>query len=834
MLNAPLQDVRFAVRSLLRARGLAVAAILTLALGIGATTTMVSVVDAMVWRPPPFAEPDRLAIVSITRATPLNGLQRLRWSRPGIAALESAVSSFEAIASFTSASVSLAFEPPTSAYSSPIAREPEQIDGEIVSSEYFRALRVVPIAGRLLQPADNDESGRAGAQPVVLVSAQIWRRRFGADSSLVGHDVRINDVPLTVVGILPDGFSGLSGRADVWIPRSLAPRLTYSDYLTTPQHFINVVARLKDGVSLERANAEVAAIGPRFADAGSPEGTRWSAAARPLAEARVDLGARRSALALLAAAVCVLLIACVNVASLLLGRARTRAREIAIRLAIGSSRWRLVRHLLTEGAVLATVSGACGAVMAAWGTRALSNVAPPVVASARNDYAAISTFASPGLDFRVLGCAVVVTLAATLLFGLVPALDASNPDLVSALKQDERSGSRRTLGGLVVSEMALAVMLLAGAGLLIVGFTRIQNLRVGFDTSHVLTFWIRPPNSRYAPEDGPAVLERLLARIQQAPGVETAAVNRCTPFMGCARTTVFFPDRPADPLTAPVVGRHYVSADYFRTLRIPVRAGRALTSADRAGRRPVAVINETAARRFWPGESPIGRRVWFGSGTGFTSPDRAVEIVGVVGDVKYEAADQPTGPDFYTSYLQFAYPDTLVIVKTLGATDAAIASMRSAVAWVDASLPIFDVRSLDDRIDAAVARPRFNAALAAAFAATALLLTAVGVYGVFSYSVSTRLREIGIRLALGADGAQIRTLVLGEGLRLAVLGSSLGVVAAAAGARLIEGLMIGTGAADPFILVTAPLVMLGVAAAAVGIPARRASAVDPLMALRSE
>jgi len=826
------RDVGYALRSLARMRGLAIAAVLTLALGIGATTTMVSLVDAMLWRPPPFADPDRLTIVSVTRTTSREGLQRLRWSRPAIAELESAVSSFDPIASFTSASISLSN--PQSSISNPQWREPEQLDGEIVSSAYFHALRLTPLAGRLLQPGDDDERATAGADPVVLVGARIWRRRFGADPSLIGRPVRINDVPLTVAGILPDGFSGLSGRADVWIPRSLAPRLTYSDYLTTPQHFINVVARLKDGVRLERANAELAAIGGRFADPESPAGTRWSALARPLAEARVDLGARRSALALLGAAVCVLLIACVNVASLLLGRGRTRGREMAIRLAIGSSRWRIVRQLLTEGLVLAATAGACGALASAWGTRLLSRVTPPVVASARNDYAAISMFAAPGLDARVLAYTVAITLAATLLCALAPALDLSKADLAPALKQDDRSGRRRTLGGLVVGEVALAVLLLAGAGLLVDSFAHVQNLRVGFETSRVLTFWIRPPSSRYAPKDGPAIIERLLARIERSPGVESAAVNRCTPFTGCARTIVFFPGRPADPLTAPVVGRHYVSADYFRTLGIPLRAGRLLTPADRADRPPVAVINEGAARRFWPGQDPIGGRVWFGSGTGFTSPDHPVEVVGVVGDVKYEAVDQPTGPDFYTSYLQFAYPDTMAIVKTRGSAEAVIASLRTAVASVDAALPIDDVQTLDDRIDAAVARPRFNAALAAAFAAVALLLAAIGIHGILAYSVSARMRELGIRLALGADGGRLSRMVLAEGLRLAALGSIMGLALALAGAKLLQGLLVGIGASDPLMLAAGVLLMLVVATVAAAVPARRASAVDPLMVLRNE
>ena len=328
-------------------------------------------------------------------------------------------------------------------------------------------------------------------------------------------------------------------------------------------------------------------------------------------------------------------------------------------------------------------------------------------------------------------------------------------------------------------------------------------------------------------------LERMLASIERAPGVESAAVNRATPFMGGSRSIVFFPDQPAEPATAPAVGRHYVSADYFRTLGIPLRAGRGLTPADRAGRPPVAVVNETGARRFWPGENPIGKRVWFGTTTGpFSDRAHAVEIVGVVGDVKYDGIGQPMGADFYTSYLQFAYPDTMVIVKTRGPAEAVVPALRSAVASVDSAVPIYDVMTLDDRIGAALARPRFNATIVAAFAGAALLLAALGVYGVLSYSVSARMREIGVRLALGADAARVVRLVLGEGLRLAAIGAALGVAAALAATRLMQGLLAGVAPADPRVLAGGALAMLAAACLAAWLPARRASTVDPISVLR--
>ena len=805
-------------------RGVAAVAILMLALGISATTTMFSVVYAALLRPLPFSEPDRLVIVYNMRVTARDGTQRLRWSWPHIVELQRTVTTIESVASLTGPSIGISGD-----------GDAEQIDGEVVSSRYFEALRVAPTAGRTFS---HEEDTLAGAQAVAIVSDRLWRRRYNADPALVGNTIRVNDVPLTVVGIMPRGFAGLSGKADLWMPPPMAARLSYNDYLTTPQHFISVVGRLKPGVSLEQANAELGAIGSQFADADSPATTGWSAAAIPVGRARVDPAVRTSALVLLAAAACVLIIACVNVASLLLARARTRRREIAIRLAVGSSRASIVRQLLAESLLLAGVAGTCGIAVAVWGAALFTRAAPAVIASGRNDYGAIATFSNPALDPRVLLFALAATVGTVLFFGLVPALAASKADVVTALKDDERVGGRsRGLAGLVVSEVALAVLLLTGSGLLLESFWRMQGLRAGFTSDGVLTFWVRPSGSRYRPADGPAFLERLLTRVEAVPGVDAAAVSRCTPFTGCARSVVFFPDRPVDRSNAPGIGRHYVSADYFRTLGIPLIAGRALTIADRSGARPVAVVNETGARRFWPGENPIGKRAWFGTTTGpFSDPAHAVEIVGVAGDVKYEGVDQSETPDradFYTSYLQFANPDTMVIVKTHAATSV-LSELRSAVAAVDPALPVYDVMTLEERVASAVARPRFDAALLTAFAGAALLLAAIGVYGVLSYSVSSRMREIGVRLALGADANRVVGLVLGEGLRLAAVGASIGLVAALAIARLLRGMLAAVAAPDPLMFLAASALMLVVAGAAALVPARRASAVDPIVVLRME
>jgi predicted permease len=815
-------DVRYAARALLARPGFSGVAVLTLALGIGATTTMFAVVYAALWRPVPFADPDSLVILYTTRTTPREGVVRLRWSRPVIEELKG-TASFEAVASFTRSTVAIAGGD----------NLPEQIDAEVVSPPYFRILRVAPGLGRTFR---DDEDSAPGAHAVALVSDRLWRRRFDADPSLLGRTIRVNDLPLTIVGVMPPGFFGLSAKADLWIPPAMAPLVTYADYLTTPQHFISVVARLRTGVSAARATAELDAKRARFADPIAPPGAQWNAVAVPARDARVDPTVRRSALMLLGAAACVLLIACVNVAALMLARGRARRREIAIRLAIGSSRRQVIRQLLAEAALLATVAGAVGVFLAAWSVDVLAQTLPATVAAFVNDYGAVGSFAAPRLDGRALAFAVTITAATTIAFALAPALEASRDDLGAVLKQDDRAGIRgKALPALVVSEIALAVLLLGAAALLIDSFARIAGRRDGFDADRVITFWIRPPTSRYAPADGPAIVERMLTRIEQTPGVAAAAVNRATPFMGGARSVVHFANRPTDPDGAPPVGRHYVSANYFRTLGVPIVSGRALTSADRAGRPGVAVVNESGARRFWPGDSPIGKRVWFGTTTGpFSDQAQAVEIVGVAGDVKYDGMDDAIGADFYTSYLQFAYPDTMVMVKARANAAALVPALRAAVASVDAAVPIYDVMTLDDRVGTALARPRFNAAIAGAFAAAALLLAALGVYGVLSYSVSLRMREIGVRVALGADARRVVQLVVGGGMRLAIGGAVIGVAAAVAVARLMRGLLGGVAPTDPLIVSAGAFVMLLVAALAAWIPARRASAVDPVTVLRAE
>jgi predicted permease len=445
-----MNDLRYSIRRLRGMRVVAAVVIASLSLGIAATTTMFSAAYAALFRPLPFANPDRLVLLFTTHTTPREGLALTRWSRPLIDTLTASVTSYESIASYTPSLVSL----------SGGAGEPEQIDAEIVSPAYFATLRVAPAFGRTFNP---DEDGAPGAAPVAVLSDRLWRLRYGSDQAMLGKTVRVNDVPLTVVGIMLRGFSGLSDKSTIWIPRTMAPRLTYAEYLTTPQLFIAVIARLKDGTSLEQANAELAGASRAFPIRQDAEGGKWGAVAQTIGQARVEPTLRRSVLLLFAAAVCVLLITCANIAGLLLARGRTRRRELAIRMAIGSGRGRIVRQLLTESLLLAAPAGALGVLLARWGVDLFSTYAPAVLWTGRT---AISAFSTPTLDARALVFTLTVTLVTSLLCGLAPALDTSRTRLTDALKEDDRGGGvpRRLFKSLVITEIALAVLLLAAAG----------------------------------------------------------------------------------------------------------------------------------------------------------------------------------------------------------------------------------------------------------------------------------------------------------------------------------------------------------------------------------
>lgn len=815
-------ELRQAVRALCRIPGTAALSIATLGFGIAAATGTFSAVYAAWLRPLPFDHPDGLVYLHTTRQTQAGGTTMFRWSVAAARAVRDSARSFEHLGTYSRTTVGIA-----------IAGDPaEQVDGEVVSAGYFEALRLMPAAGRLFTP-DEEPPGHA----VAILSDSLWKRRYGSDPAAVSRTLLVNGVPLTIVGVMPPGFEGISGRAALWFPVGMAPALTYREYLTTPQLFINLIGRLRKGVRLEQANAELAAIGsglPIIVPPGAPP-ARWSATAVPLGDARVDPRERRSLTLLLSGAGGLLLVTCVNVALLLLTRARSRRGEMAVRLALGASRGRLVRQLLAESAVIAGAGGALGVVLASWGLAWLRTAAPSAIPSAQNNYGQISSFSTPAIDAASLLFAAAIAAAATIAAGLAPAWTSTNTDPAAALAASSRAlagrGRERVFSALVASQIAIAVLLMTGALLLASTVMHLQDARSGFDGSAV-AFWINAPASRYVDIEGPAVVQRVLERIQRVPGVLEAAVNRCTPYgASCARTIAFFPEHPTAPSDAPVVGRHYVSPGYFHVVGVALRKGRLLTDDDRAGRPFVTVINETAARRFWPGEDPIGRRVWFGSGTGFTSPSTPLEVVGVVADVKYWPLNEPVGPDFYTSYLQFTYPSSLYVVK---ASDAAtvVPAIRRAVAEIDPAMPIYDVQRIDERAANAVAPARFTATVTTLFAASAAALAALGIFGVMAYSVASRRQELGLRMALGATAADLRVDVLRHALALAIAGSTAGLIAGFWLLRSLRVALYGISSTDPRVLAAAVASMCAVALLAAMLPAWRASATDPMIALR--
>jgi putative ABC transport system permease protein len=818
-------DLRFAVRTFRKRPGFTAVCVLTLALGIGTTTSMFSIVHASLIRALPFPDPDRLVMLYLTRSSADEPPRRSRWSYPEFELLRQSASGFANVAAYSVSEFNLAGD-----------AEPEHMEGEVVSAVFFDVLGVSAAVGRTFAA---DEDVTPGSHPVAVLGHALWRRRFGGDSTVVGRTVRINRVPMTVVGVMPQGFRGLSGRADLWIPQAMGPLSSYPGQLTDHQHFHNVVARLAPDVALRDVVAHLQVVGNGIAAVTDHEGdAAWSATALPLHEVRVDPTRRRPQLLLFGAAGFVLLIACANLVNLLLARSASRERETTIRLSLGSTRGRLVRQLLTESVVLSVAGGILGVAFAVSVTDTLAAFLPERLPSGSNNFAQVSEFAAVGVDMTVLLFAVSISLGAGLLFGMAPALRATRTDLAGSLKERVESAAMgyhksATSGLLIVSEFALAAILSVGAALLLTTYARLQSRDTGFNADNVLTFWIQPPLSENSGDEASRFLERVLAQVSQVPGVQSATVSLCTPLMGCARHTLQIADRARTDDTAPVVGRHYVGPQHFETLRIPIIRGRAFTPQDRQGQPRVAIISATAARRFWPNQDPIGQRVWFGLDRP-DDPNSSWQIVGIVGDVQYRAIEASYEPDFYTPYLQFTRPYAYVMLRSPEAPEVLVPVLRNAVAAVDSELPIHDVQTLQDRVGTALAKSRFNALLLGGFAALALALAAIGIYGVMAHFVAQRTSEMGIRIALGAQKPQVYGLVLRRGGTLVAIGIAVGAFFAVILVRLLSSLVYEVSVTDPRIFFAVTAVLTVVALLACYLPARRATRVDPVQVLRVE
>jgi putative ABC transport system permease protein len=742
--------------------------------------------------------------------------------------LRERATSFERVACFSTSVLAL---------TSPDA-EPEPVNAEVVSSSYWPVVGLRPVLGRAFAPEIDEGSG---AHAEVIVGHDLWRRRFGGDPSLVGKTVGINGVTLTVIGIAPAGFAGLSGHAQAWIPATMAPLVSYADYLVTNQNFISVVGRLRDGVTTGRAIAELGVIGEeiqrRVPTLTSVAGTRYSATAMSLAEARIDPATRRPMWLLLTAAGCLLLLACANVAGLLLGRAVSRRREIAIRVATGASRSRIVRQLLVEAGLLAAGGGVLGLLIAIPAANQI--MMPPAASRGRNFYGALGEFASPRVDLRVLAFCVVLCALTTMAFGLFPALRATRVDLTHDLKDGSAgraSSGRFTARQLIVgTETALAVVLLFCGGLLMASWRRMTATDVGFDRSNVLTFLVRPSEATYPAPKAPALIARVLAEIEWVPGVDAATVDGCFPVAtGCANSTLFVMGRPAPkPEDAPPVLRHYVAPSHFKALRVPVLRGREFNAGDRAGANRVTIINQAAAKRFWPNEDPIGKRVWFGGGSNFDRPDSSAEIVGIVGDVAYQQLDErPFQADFYTPYAQFTYATRMVMVRTRGDPNALVPDVRRAVRNADPNLALFEVKTLEDRMRDSWSRLTYQMRLLGAFAIAAVLLAGTGIFAVIAHVIGDRRREIGVRVALGATPSQVLATVGDRGARPAVSGMLVGLAASMLIGRLLAATLFGVRALDPVVIVLVIVTTLVVIAMAAYLAARRALVIEPAEALR--
>ena len=826
-----LHDLRYAVRTLRRMPALTSAALFSLTLGIGSSAAIFSLVDAAMIRRPPFADADRLAVLNIEQRTPREGELRHRWSWPRFQLLKRYVRSFEGVATSSNNVVTVTG-----------SSHPEPLAIEIVSPDYLSVMRAPLVTGRGFV---NDDGIAAATSHSVIISQDVWQRRFGAVEDIVGSTLELNGVALTVVGVAARGFNGLSGLAQAWIPAAVAPLVTYRDYLTTNQNFITVVGRLRRDVTIDSARGELAVVGRRI-HAEQPSETdtpqdEFSATAMRLNDARIDVVTRRALMLLGGAAAMLLLIACANVAGLLVGRAAARRREIAIRLAIGSGRARLVRQMLIEGGVLAGAAGVLTLAVTAWVMPFLR--IPTTLARGRNFYGAIGEFATPSVDWRLFAFTFAVSACTVLLFALLPALRSTRTTLAADLKAGgaPRSGGTAGLGlreAVVGLQVCLAVVLLAGCGLLLSSYARLRQAPLGFDPDGLVTFMIRPSEVKYDTTAAPALLDRVLEEIERVPGVEAATVDGCAPLSTqCANASLRIVGRPlADPADAPAVLRHYVSPNHFKALRVPILRGRGLDGRDRAGSPAVVVINEAAAQRFWPGEDPVGRRVWFEGAAAFGSSEASAEIVGIVGNVAYQPLNEnAVQPDFFTAYAQFTYPNRMVLVRAAaGESLALVPQLAQAVRRADPDLALFDVQTMEARAQLSWSKHSFQTALFGIIAFIALSVAATGVFAVTSFFVSSRSREIGVRLALGANSAQIFRAIMAPTMRFALPGAAGGILGALLLGRTMRAALFETSPLDPGVLGGAVFVLIAAVIAASYVPLRRALAVNPVDVLRSE
>ena len=809
-MDSLLRDIRFALRGLAKRPAFTAIALLTLALGIGVNTAIFSAVDSVLLRSMPFKDAE--ALVAVWEHSPQLGIARNEMAPANFFDLRNQNQAFESFAAFGDMSMNLTGE-----------GEPERLEGQLVTANVFTVLGVQPALGRTFSLQED----QVGQDHVAVLSHALWQRRFNRDPNVINRQLTLNGESFTIVGVMPPDFFFPVRESELWIPWAMPPEQASG----RGDHYLRAVARLKPGVTRERANAEVESVAARLATDYPRTNEGLGFVVNSFQRDYVgDL--RRPILVLFAAVGLVLLIACANVANLLLAQATARRREIAIRLALGARRWTIAQQLLLESLLLAIGGGVLGVLGAVWGVQALSKLLP----------ASLSKLQAVTIDARVLLFTIVVVVLTAIAFGVVPALHAARANPGEALNETARDAASGSSGRylrrvLVVSEVALAVVLLVGAGLLIRSFQRLNQVDVGFNPNNLLTMRMALPVPKYAkPEARRAFYDELLQRVDALPGVESAGMITVLPLSFSGMKFSFSVEgraNPSDP-NLPFALYRVVSPDYFRAMGIPLQRGRVFDTRDAKDSTPVMIVNRRLAEQFWPGEDATGKRLKVGP---IDSANPWATIVGVVGDVRQTGFYGEQLPEFYVPYAQewrmWMAPKDLV-VRTSGDPTALSAAVRQAVWAVDKDQPVSNVQTMDQVFAAAISRERFQMLLLTLFATLALVLACIGLYGVISYMVAQRTHEIGVRMALGAQAGDVLRLVIRQGMVLASVGLTVGIAIGSAVTRVLSDMLYGVSARDPLTFVGVPVLLLLVAFLACYIPARRATRIDPLSALRCE